>query len=128
MFTEISRRLQQTARARRQRHTLGIYREVFSLQRSIGLEANRVAATTQVNERASTGANWTALQTLLIEPYRAKVLAITAILPPHLDWRSGLAFKIQFPQNMAAILTLDRALSRSKETLFVFWAEYSHSG
>jgi hypothetical protein len=68
------------------------------------------------------------LQAFLTEPNRAEMLAITAILPLYRGWRSGVAFKIQFPQDMAAILTLDRALSRSKETLFVFWAEYSHSG
>ncbi|HEY9502283.1 MAG TPA: hypothetical protein VIR01_11700 [Pyrinomonadaceae bacterium] len=67
------------------------------MKRSVGLEANRVAATAKVNERASTGANWTALQAFLIEPNRAEMLAITAILPLYLGWRSGVASKIQFP-------------------------------
>jgi hypothetical protein len=81
-----------------------------------------------MQHRTAAGANWTSLQPLLIKPYWAKVLAVTAILPPRIDWRLCLAFKIQLAQNVTAILTLNRALAGSKETLLMFWAEYSHSG
>jgi hypothetical protein len=66
------------------------------------------------------------LQAKLVEIYRAEVLTVAAILPPGLDRGESLAFKIDFAEQMTAILTLDRILSRSEESSFVFGAEYSH--
>ena len=54
------------------------------------------------------------------------MLAVTAILPLELGWGCGLAFKIDLAEQVTAILTLDRTLSRSEESSFVFGAEYSH--
>jgi hypothetical protein len=68
------------------------------------------------------------LQAILVEIYRAKVLAVAAILPLEIDRGCGQAFEIHLAEQVTAILTLDRALSRSEESSLVFWAEYSHFG
>jgi hypothetical protein len=65
---------------------------------------------------------------MLVEIYRAEVLAVAAILPLKPSRVDGLAFKIDLPEQVTAILTLDRTLSRSEESSFVFGAEYSHFG
>ena len=54
------------------------------------------------------------------------MLAVAAILPLELGWGHGLAFEIDLAQQVTAIFTLDRTLSRSEESSFVFGAEYSH--
>ena len=68
------------------------------------------------------------MQAILVEIYRAEVLAVAAILPLDLGRGNGSAFKIDLAEQMTAILTLDRTLSRSEESSFVFRAEYSHFG
>jgi hypothetical protein len=98
------------------------------LERGGRLEADGIAAATEEQERTAPGADGTALQPFFIKPNWAKMLTVTAILPLHCYWGSRLAFKIQFSQNVTAILTLNRALSGSKKTLLMLWAEYSHLG
>ena len=68
------------------------------------------------------------MQAILVEIDGTEVLAITAILPLELGRSYGLAFKIDLAEQVTAILTLDRTLSRSEESSFVFGAEYSHFG
>lgn len=58
----------------------------------------------------------------------AEVLAVAAILPTDFGGRSGLTFKIERAEDVTAILTLDRVLTRSEETFFMFRAEDSHVG
>jgi hypothetical protein len=66
------------------------------------------------------------LQAVLIEVDGAEVFAIAAVLPLELDRSVGLPFEVDLAQQMAAILTLDRALARSEKSSLVFRAKYSH--
>jgi hypothetical protein len=62
----------------------------------------------------------------LIEICGTEVLAVATVLPLDLDRGAGAAFEVDFAEHMAAILTLDGTLARSKEPSFVFWTKYSH--
>ena len=64
---------------------------------------------------------------MLIEVDGAEVFAIAAVLPLEFDRSVGLPFEVDLAQQMAAILTLDRALARSEKSSLVFRTEYSHS-
>jgi hypothetical protein len=66
------------------------------------------------------------LQTILVEIDGAEVFAIAAVLPLEFDWSVGLTFEVDLAEQMAAILTLDGILPRSKKSSFVFGAKYSH--
>jgi hypothetical protein len=63
---------------------------------------------------------------MLIEVDQGKMLTVAAVLPLQRERAVGLAREIQLAEDMAAILTLDRALARSEEASFVFGTENSH--
>ena len=96
------------------------------MERRVRLETDDIATIAQVKKRAFAGANRTALQTILVEIDWAEVLAVAAILPLEFHRGYRLAFEIDLSEQVTAILTLDRTLSRSEESSFVFGAEYSH--
>jgi hypothetical protein len=54
------------------------------------------------------------------------VLAVAAVLPKGLLVNAAFAFEVECAEDVAAILTLDRALARSEESSFVLGTEYSH--
>jgi hypothetical protein len=110
------------------RHTLGRECEVLCLKWRIRLETDDVAAVAKVQERASAGADGAALQTVLVKIDGAEVFAVTTVLPLRFGRRRSLAFKIDLAEEVTAILTLDRTLSRGEESSFVFGTEYSHFG
>jgi hypothetical protein len=96
------------------------------LERRVRLEADDVTAIADVKERASACANGAALQAVLVKVGGAEMFAVTAVLPLQFDGRRGLAFEIDCAEKVAAILTLDGILSRSKKSSFVLGTEYSH--
>jgi hypothetical protein len=96
------------------------------LQRRIGFEADRVTAVAQIEQRTSTRTDWTAFQALMFEIYRAKVLAVAAVLPLNLNLSLGLAGEIQLAQYVTFVFTLDGRLPRSEESSFVLATKYSH--
>ena len=110
------------------RRALGRKRKVLRLQRRVGFEADEVAPVAQVKERGFSGANWTALQSILLEINRAEMFAIAAVLPLDLDRRTALAFEIDLAEEVAAVFTLNGTLPRSEKSSFVFGAKYSHVG
>ena len=116
----------QTARTRWLRHAFRGQSEVLGLERRVRLEADHVAAVAQVKERASACADGAALQAVLVEIDGAKMFAVTAVLPLQFNRGRGLAFEIDGAKQVAAILTLDRTLSRSEKSSFVLRTEYSH--
>jgi hypothetical protein len=85
-----------------------------------------MTAIAQVKERASPRAYGTSLQSVLIEIYRAEVLAVAAILPLDFDRGLGLTLEVNLTEDVAAIFTLDGTLPRSEESSLVFRTEYSH--
>jgi hypothetical protein len=96
------------------------------LEWCVGFEANGIASVAHIQHRTSSRANRTAFKAILIEIYRAKVLAVAAVLPLKLNWILGLAVEIQLAQYVTLIFTLDRRLSRSEESSFVLGAKNSH--
>jgi len=96
------------------------------LERCVRLEADDVAAITQVKERAFASAHGATLQAVLVKIGGAEVFAITAILPLQFDRRGGPALEVDLAEKVAAIFTLDGILSRSEEPSFVLRTEYSH--
>jgi hypothetical protein len=56
----------------------------------------------------------------------SEVLAVAAVLPQDVRRATSFALEVDFAEEVAAILTLDRALARSEETSLVFGTEYSH--
>jgi hypothetical protein len=108
------------------RRALGRERKVLGLQRRVGFKADEMAAIAQVKQRCFTGADRAALQSILIEVYRAEVFAVATVLPLDCDWRFALAFKVNLPEEVAAVFTLNGTLPRGEESSFVFGAKYSH--
>ena len=107
-------------------HAFGSQREVFRLERRVRLEADDVATVAQVKERASAGADGTALQAVLVKVDGAEMLAVTAVLPLQFSRSRALAFEIDGAEQVAAILTLDGTLPRSEKSSFMFGTENSH--
>ena len=54
------------------------------------------------------------------------MFAVAAVLPLQLNLRTVSAGKVQFAQNVTAVFTLDRILSRGEESSFVLRTKYSH--
>ena len=108
------------------RHTLGREREVLGLKWRIRLETDYVTAIAKIKERAFACADGAALQAVLVKIDRAKVFAVTTVLPLRFGRGHRLAFEIDLAEKVTAILTLDWTLSRGEESSFVLGAEYSH--
>lgn len=85
-----------------------------------------MATIAQVKQRGFAGADGAALQSILVEIYRAEVFAVATVLPLDFDRRSALAFKVNLAEEVAAVFTLNGTLPRGKETSFVLGAKYSH--
>jgi hypothetical protein len=62
----------------------------------------------------------------MVEIDRAKVFAVTAVLPSDLNGMFALTLEIKFAKEVAAVFTLDRALARREEASFVLMTKYSH--
>jgi hypothetical protein len=116
----------QTAGARRLRGAFRGEREIFCLEWRVRFKTDGVATLAQIQKRTFARADRASLQTVLIEIYRAEVLAVAAVLPLDFDWRFSLTFEVNLTEQVAAIFTLDRTLPRSEESSFVFRTEYSH--
>jgi hypothetical protein len=54
------------------------------------------------------------------------VLAVAAVLPKDVRRDASFPLEVELAEEVAAILTLDRALARSEETSLMFGTEYSH--
>ena len=106
--------------------SVGCEREILRLDRRVGFEADRVAPIAQIEHRTATRADRTPFQAILLNIYRAKMLAVAAVLPLKLSWILGLAVEIQLAQYVTLIFTLDRRLSRREESSFVLGAKNSH--
>jgi len=85
-----------------------------------------VALVAEVKLRAASRADRATLQAFAVEVDRAKVFAVTAILPSDLKGGFAQTFKIDFAKQVAAILTLNRALARCEEASFMLGTKYSH--
>jgi len=83
------------------------------LEWCVGFEANGIASVAQIEERTSSRADRTTFQSFLIEIYRAKMLAVAAVLPLKLKRKFGFPLEIQYAQYVTSILTLDGILPRS---------------
>jgi hypothetical protein len=66
------------------------------------------------------------LQPVLLEINRAKVFAVTTVLPLNFRRQLRLAFQVNLAEQVAAVFTLNWTLSRSEKSSFVFGAKYSH--
>jgi len=108
------------------RHAFTCQRKVFDLQWSVGFETKDVAAIAQVKKRAFARADRASLQVILLKMDRAKVFAVTAVLPEGFDRRPALAFEVDVAEEVAAVFTPDGTLPRSEKSSFVFGAKYSH--
>jgi len=85
-----------------------------------------MAPVAQIEQRTSTRADWTAFQAILLDIYRAKMLAVAAVLPLKLNRSFELAVEIQLAQYVTFIFTFDGRLPRSEESFFVLGTKYSH--
>ncbi|HYK19747.1 MAG TPA: hypothetical protein VEV42_03370 [Pyrinomonadaceae bacterium] len=85
-----------------------------------------MAAIAQIKKRAFARADRASLQAVLFEIDRAEIFAVATVLPKCFDGRPALAFEVHLTQQVAAVFTPDRTLSRSEESSFVFGAKYSH--
>lgn len=87
-----------------------------------------MALVAQVKLRSPSRADRAAGEAFLVEIDRAKVFAVTTVLPSDLDGVLAQTLEIKFAQEVAAIFTLDRALARREEASFVLTTKYSHFG
>ena len=62
----------------------------------------------------------------MVEIYWTKMLTVAAILPVDFSREAGLAFEIQLPEGVTAILAFDGTLPRSEESSFVLGTVYFH--
>jgi hypothetical protein len=85
-----------------------------------------MASVAQIEHRASSRADGAAFQPILLKVYRAKMLAVAAVLPTKFRSRMVFTLEIQLAQDMIAISTPDGVLPRSEKSSFMFRTEYSH--
>src|SRR5262245_59113064 len=98
MFTHLARIDLQTSGTKRFWQRRRSEAEVLSLDRCVGLEANRKASITHIEQRAAPRTDRAALQTVLFRGYRTEVLAVTAVLPLQLKLTIGITGQVQFAQ------------------------------
>jgi len=108
------------------RNSIGGQGKVFDVERCVRLEADDIALVAEVKLRAAARADGTAGQAILVEINRTEVFAVAAVLPSNLNGLFSLAFEIKFAKQVAAVFTLDWALTRGEEASFVLGTEYSH--